>query len=219
MRGKTRIVLATILALAVPASAAEPLRVSNPRIVEVSVPTDSSDGPSWSSNQNVWTESFPIRDVNQIGIGYVVEPEPFHRSWSEADFVMHDHMYISPGVPDPRRANITFRFSKPAKIGEVLIIQHENGIGQIEGFIGNDEKNMKSLGRAHSTLGADLPLKNGAFVDGYRDLFKFERSGEGRLFRIVITKTPLPNGYAFFRAYPRNDDHTSYEVLRAGEMP
>ena len=57
MGGKTRIVLATILVLAVPASAAEPLRVSNPRIVEVSVPTDSSDGPSWSSNQNVWTET------------------------------------------------------------------------------------------------------------------------------------------------------------------
>jgi hypothetical protein len=140
MSGKSRIVFATILALAVPASAAEPLRISNPRIVEVSVPPDSSDGPSWSSNQNVWTESFPIKDVNQIGIGYVVEPEPFHRSWSEADFVMHDHMYISPGVPDPSRANITFRFSKPAKIGEVLIIQHANGIGQIEGFIGNDEK-------------------------------------------------------------------------------
>jgi hypothetical protein len=219
MSGKSRIVFATILALAVPASAAEPLRISNPRIVEVSVPPDSSDGPSWSSNQNVWTESFPIKDVNQIGIGYVVEPEPFQRSWSEADFVMHDHMYISPGVPDPRRANITFRFSKSVKIGEVLIIQHANGIGQIEGFIGNDEKNMKSLGRASSTLGADLPPKNGTFVDGYRDLFKFGRSGEGKLFRIVITKTPLPNGYAFFRAYPRSNDHTSYEVLRAGEMP
>jgi hypothetical protein len=192
-------------------------RDTEPKIVEVSVPPDSSDGPSWSSNQNVWSETFPIRDVNRIGIGYIVEPEPFHRSWSEADFVMHDHMYISPGVPDPRRANITYRFSKPAKIGEVLIVQHANGIGQIEGFIGNDERNMKSIGRASSTLGADLPAKDGTFTDGYRDLFKFERRGEGRLFRMVITRTPLPNGYAFFRAYPRNNDHKPYEVLRVAD--
>jgi hypothetical protein len=128
-------------------------------------------------------------------------------------------MYISPGVPDPRRANITYRFSKPAKIGEVLIIQHMNGIGQIEGFVGNDEKSMKSIGRANSTLGANLPLKDGTFAEGYRDLFKFERSGEGRLFRIVITKTPLPNGYAVYRAYPRNDDHSPYEVSRPEDMP
>jgi hypothetical protein len=219
MQGTLRIVFAAILASVVPASAAEPLRISNPKIVEVSVPPDSSDASSLSSNQNVWNETFPIRDVNQIGIGYIVEPEPFHRSWSEADFVMHDHMYISPGVPDPRRANITYRFSKPAKIGEVLIIQHTNGIGQIEGFVGNDEKSMKSIGRANSTLGANLPLKDGTFAEGYRDLFKFERSGEGKLFRIVITKTPLPNGYAVYRVYPRNDDHSPYEVLRPAEAP
>jgi hypothetical protein len=201
------------------AAAPQTPRAADPKIVEVTVPPDSSDGPSWSSNQNIWTETFPIEDVDRIGIGYILEPEPFHRSWSEADFVMHDHMYLSPGVPDPKRANITYRFSKPAKIGEILIIQHANGIGQIEGFIGNDEKSMKSIGHASSTLGANLPPKDGTFVDGYRDLFKFERSGEGKLFRIVITKTPLPNGYAFFRAYPRNDDHRPYEVWRAGEMP
>ena len=218
MPGMLRIVFAAILASAVPASAAEPLRVSNPKIVEVSVPPDSSDASSFSSNQNVWTETFPIKDVNKIGIGYLVEPEPFHRSWSEADFVMHDHMYISPGVPDPRRANITYRFNKPAKIGEVLIVQHTNGIGQIEGFVGNDEKSMKSIGRASSTLGTNLPLKDGTFVEGYRDLFKFERSGEGKLFRIVITKTPLPNGYAVYRVYPRNGD-SPYEVLRTEDVP
>jgi hypothetical protein len=210
-----RLYLRGVMMAATPASS----RAAEPKIVEVSVPPDSSDASSLSSDQNVWAETFPIRDVNQIGIGYIVEPEPFHRSWSPADFVMHDHMYLSPGVPDPKRANITYRFSKPAKIGEVLVIQHANGIGQIEGFIGNDEKHMKSIGYANSTLGADLPLKDGTFVDGYRDLFKFERSREGKLFRIVITKTPLPNGYAFYRAYPQNGDHGSYEVWRVGETP
>ena len=95
-----------------------------------------------------------------------------------------------------------------------MIVQHTNGIGQIEGFIGDDENNMHSLGHANSTLGPDLPLKWNTFEEGYRDLFKFEKSGTGRVFKIVITKTPLPVGYAFYRAYPRNGDHRSYEIAR-----
>ena len=192
----------------------EPRQAVEPKIVGVSVPADSSDGPSWSYDASVWRTEFPIRDVKQIGIGYIVEPEPFHRDWSPADFVMHDHMYLANGVPDPRRANITYNFDKPAKISEVLIIQHTNGIGQIEGFIGNDETHLQSLGRANSTLGANLPLKENTFAEGYRDVFKFEKSGEGKVFRIVITRTPLPNGYAVYRAYPRNGDHSPYEALR-----
>jgi hypothetical protein len=193
---------------------AESRRTADPKIVGVSVPPDSSDGPSWSYDTKVWRTEFPIRDVNQIGIGYIVEPEPFYRKWSEADFVMHDHMYLAGGVPDPKRANITYHFSEPAKISEILIVQHTNGIGQIEGFIGNDERNMQSIGYANSTLGANLPLKTNTFAEGYRDVFKFERGGEGKVFRIVITKTPLPNGYALYRAYPRNGDHRPYEASR-----
>lgn len=188
---------------------------TEPKIVSVSVPPDSSDLFAWSYDTKIWSTQFPIRDAQHIGIGYVVEPEPFFHKWSPADFVMHDHMYLAPGVPDPRRANITYRFSAPARISEVLIIQHENGIGQIEGFVGNDETDLQSIGRANSTLGADLPLKEKMFEDGYRDVFKFPRSREGRMLRIVITRTPLPNGYALYRAYPRNADHTPYEVLRA----
>ena len=203
-----------LLVASLPAASAD-----TPSIVSESAPPDSSDMYARAFDTGIYSVTFPIKDPEHIGIGYIVEPEAFHRSWSEADFVMHDHMYILPGVPDPKRANITYRFSKPAKIGEVLIVQHANGIGQIDGFVGNDERNMKSIGHASSTLGANLPAKDGTFVDGYRDLFKFERTGEGKLFRIVITKTPLPNGYAFFRAYPRNNDHRAYEVLRAAETP
>ena len=193
---------------------AEPRRTTEPKIVRVSVPTDSSDGPSSSYDAKVWSIDFPIRDANQIGIGYIVEPEPANRIWSPADFVMHDHMYLAGGVPDPRRANITYYFSEPAKVSEVLIIQHTNGIGQIEGFIGNDESHMVSIGHANSTLGADLALKENTFAEGYHDVFKFERGGEGKIFRIVITKTPLPNGYALYRVYPRNGDHRPYEGFR-----
>ena len=191
-----------------------PRRIAAPVIVSVSVPPDSSDLNSWSFDTGLYSTEFPIRDAEHIGIGYIVEPEPFHHNWSPADFVMHDHMYVAPGVPDPRRANITYRFDEPANISEVLIVQHTNGIGQIEGFVGDDEKSLRSIGYANSTLGANLPLKENTFAEGYRDVFKFDRAGEGRVFRIVITKTPLPNGYAFYRAYPRNVDHRPYDVLR-----
>jgi hypothetical protein len=208
-------VTAPLLAISLPAlTADESRRIAAPAIVSVSVPPDSSDLNSWSFDTGLWSTEFPIRDDEHIGIGYIVEPEPFHHNWSPADFVMHDHMYVAPGVPDPRRANITYRFDEPAKISEVLIVQHTNGIGQIEGFVGNDEKSLRSIGNANSTLGANLPLKENTFAEGYRDVFKFERADEGKVFRIVITKTPLPNGYAFYRAYPRNADHRPYEVLR-----
>jgi hypothetical protein len=202
---------APVLAASLPAIAAD-----DPSIVSVSAPPNSSDLYAWSFDKGIYSITFPIKDAEHIGIGYIVEPEPFHHNWSPmTDFVMHDHMYLAPGVPDPLRANITYRFDQPAKISEVLIVQHTNGIAQIEGFIGNDEKSLQSIGFANSTLGANLPLKENTFAEGYRDVFKFGRTGEGKVFRIVITKTPLPNGYAVYRIYPRNSDHRPYEVLRS----
>jgi len=192
-----------LLAASLPAVSAD-----TPSIVSVSAPPDSSDLYAWAFDTGIYSIAFPIKDPEHIGIGYIVEPEPFHRTWSPmTDFVMHDHMYVAPGVPDPRRANITYRFDAPAKISEVLIVQHTNGIAQVEGFIGYDEENLKSIGFANSALGANLPLRENTFAEGYRDVFKFERAGEGKVFRVVITKTPLPNGYAVYRVYPRNSDH------------
>ena len=219
MRKLTLVVLlavtAPLLAFSLPAfTAEEPHHIAPPAIVSVSVPSNSSDLNSWSFDTGLWSMEFPIRDAEHIGIGYIVEPEPFHHHWSPVDFVMHDHMYVAPGVPDPRRANITYHFDEPAKISEVLIIQHTNGIVQIEGFVGSDEKSLHSIGYANSTLGDNLPLKENTFAEGYRDVFKFGTADEGRVFRIVITKTPLPNGYALYRAYPRSGDHRPYEVLR-----
>ena len=200
-----------LLAASLPAVSAD-----TPSIVSVSAPPDSSDLYAWAFDTGIYSISFPIKDPEHIGIGYVVEPEPFHRAWSPmTDFVMHDHMYVAPGVPDPRRANITYRFDAPAKISEVLIVQHTNGIAQVEGFIGDDDKQLKSIGFAHSTLGANLPLRENTFAEGYRDVFKFDLAGEGKVFRVVITKTPLPNGYAVYRVYPRNSDHRPYDVLRS----
>jgi hypothetical protein len=93
--------------------------------------------------------------------------------------------------------------------------RHTNGIAHVEGFIGYDEKNLKSIRFANSTLGATLPLRENTLAEGYRDVFKFERAEEGKVFRVVITKTSLPNRYAVYRIYPRNSDHRPYGVFRS----
>ncbi|MBR0748762.1 hypothetical protein JQ582_33010 [Bradyrhizobium japonicum] len=195
-----------------------PTATTDPRIVGVSVPANSSDAQSWPVNQKVWTATFPIRDANQIGIGYMVEPEPFYKNWTPSDFVMHDHVYTAPGTPDANRAFVTFSFNKPARIAEVLIVQHANGVAEIEGFVGDNQANLRSIGRAHTSFGANLPLQPSMFRDGYRDLFKFPTTGEGKMFRVVITRTTLGNGYAFFRLYPRNLQHNPFEVVRIEEL-
>ena len=214
---KKRLFVASFLAgVALLVASLPAVSADTPSIVGVSAPPDSSDLYAWAFDTGIYSITFPIKDPEHIGIGYIVEPEPFHRIWSPmTDFVMHDHMYVAPGVPDPRRASITYRFDAPAKISEVLIVQHTNGIAQVEGFIGYDEKQLKSIGFANSTLGANLPLGENTFTEGYRDVFRFDRAGEGKVFLVVITKTPLPNGYAVYRVYPRNGDHRPYDVLRS----
>ena len=103
-----------LLAVFLPAVSAD-----TPSIVSVSAPPDSSDLYAWAFDTGIYSIAFPIKDPEHIGIGYIVEPEPFHRTWSPmTDFVMHDHMYVAPGEPDPRRANITYRFDAPAKISD-----------------------------------------------------------------------------------------------------
>ena len=77
-----------LLAASLPAVSAD-----TPSIVSVSAPPDSSDLYAWAFDTGIYSIAFPIKDPEHIGIGYIVEPEPFHRTWSPmTDFVMHDHM-------------------------------------------------------------------------------------------------------------------------------
>jgi hypothetical protein len=193
---------------------AGPQIAADPKIVAIATTVGGSDSNSAPRNENTWNITFPIRDVNHIGIGYVVEPEPFHRNWVQgADFTMHDHAG-TPGVPDPSRAVITYRFNKPARVVEVMLIQHGNGVTQIEGYVGDNDNAMQSIGKAPSTsVGANLPPQDGRFVDGSRDFFYFPQTREGKLFRMVIRQTSGTNGYAMYRAYPRGSNHKPFEVL------
>ena len=190
----------------------------NPKIIAIATTVNGSDANCAPARENTWRIDLPIRDVNHIGIGYVVEPEPFHRIWSPADFTMHDH-HGRPGEPDPNRAVITYRFDKPARVVDVLLIQHTNGVTQIEGFVGENENAMESIGKSTSTtVGANLPLQDRRFVDGSRDVFAFPKTRQGRLFRIVITKTSGTSGYALYRAYPRDSNHKPFGVREFEEV-
>ena len=77
---------------------AKPIAATDPKIIAVSVPADCCDGPCRPLNEKTWIATFPIRDVNHIGAGYLVEPEPFSRLTNH-DFGMHDHHYVTSGAP------------------------------------------------------------------------------------------------------------------------
>ena len=108
---KKRSFIATFLAgVALLAASLPAVLADTPSIVSVSTPSDSSDMYARAFDTGIYSITFPIKDPEHIGIGYIVEPEPFHRTWSPmTDFVMHDHMYMAPGEPDPRRASCVRR--------------------------------------------------------------------------------------------------------------
>jgi hypothetical protein len=146
-------------------------------------------------------------------VGYIIEPDAVGRIYTFKDFAMHDHHYAAAGVPDSARANITFTFDKSAEISEVAMVQHTNGVTQIEGFVGDDETNLRSIGLANTLFGANLANRLLMFQDGYRDLFKFDKMGEGKVFRVVITKTSASNGFAIYRMFPRNQEHKAFVAI------
>ena len=185
---------------------------SSPTIVAVITASPSSDNTSAPLNENTWGVDFPIRDRSHIGIGFTVEPEPFRRDWTPNDFTMHDH-HGKAGEPDQTRSFITYEFDKPARVADVLIIQHVDGITEIEGFVGDDVNTLQSIGKSTSLIVSPLPLRQNAFVPGARDVFSFPQARQGKLFRIVITKTSSPApAYAMYRAYPRDSNHSVFRV-------
>ena len=126
-------------------------RPSEAHIVEIAVPANSSDQTSRPRNENTWALTFPVNDTMHIEVGYMVEPEPFYRNWG-TDFAMHDHQYKAPNIPDPQRANILFRFNKSVRVADLVIIQHSNGVAEVEGWVGDSKDNMRSIGTATSSL-------------------------------------------------------------------
>ena len=184
------------------------------RIEEVRVAPNSQDSDCHPRRENAWEIRFPIHAIAKIGIGFLVEPEPFVPIWQQGrDFVLHDHVYTRDYVPPEDRAVIDFRFDGPAQVQELLVVQHTNGITQIEGWLGDAAGAMRPLGVATSLLVGDA-VGNHLFNEGARDLFRFPLGGriEGRLLHLVVRKTSLANGFANYRIYPRNAGHDPFTV-------
>ncbi|MBL9175005.1 MAG: thrombospondin type 3 repeat-containing protein, partial [Verrucomicrobiales bacterium] len=166
-------------------------------VIRVSVPEDSSDAASHALIDEVWSVSAPpFPFVAESGIGYLIS------TTYPTQLAIHDHQYVAPNVPDPARAVITYVFDEPVTVDQVEVMQHGNGITQFEGLVGNSLASLTSIG---TVIGSHGDVTGTAvFTEGESDIFDFNNTTPGRVFRLVITKTSLEDGYASYRIFPRD---------------
>ncbi|MDA9475059.1 hypothetical protein XI03_11220 [Bradyrhizobium sp. CCBAU 65884] len=194
------------------------------RIQTIQIPANSCDADCMPLRHNKWQIDFPIVDPARIGIGYLVEPAPF--VFTPVPFAMHDHHYSSNNTPDSARANVTYRFTAAAIVRDLIVVQHTNGITEIEGAVSDTGAagSWQSIGIAKSRLVTDpvsgaTPTGANMFVEGSRDLFVFPNPAAARPYlRIVIHKTSLLDGWATYRIYPRNDQNDPYTVASQNSL-
>jgi len=63
------------------------------------------------------------------------------------------------------------------------------------------------------------PTGPNMFVEGSKEILEFPNPSAARLYlRLVIGKTPLNNGYATYKIYPRNDRRDPYTVASVNHM-
>ena len=165
-------------------------------IVGVSIPVDSMDGFCHSTIDGVWSVSAPPFPLNiNSGIGFLINPG---FSLDPADFTLHDHVYVATHMPDPNRAVVTYQFDEAVVVDKIEVVQHRNGISQIEGFVGDSLGSLTSIGAVFGPSG-DTTFP---FYEGQRYVFDFDNARAGQFFQFVIRKTTLHDGYAMYRAYP-----------------
>lgn len=197
--------LIAIFVLALVANAAVGQSTASPRtIVQVSVPIGSQDPGCWPYVDNVYTVAAPPYPLNTtIGIGHLVAPiTPSDLNINGGLGTLHDHDYIAPHVPRPADAQVTFWFDQPTTVGAVTLVQHQNGITQIEGFVGNTVNALTSIGSPFGSLG-DI-TGSSVFQEGQVDTFAFPNPVAGTILHLVFRKTSYPSGWANYRVYPHD---------------
>lgn len=125
-------------------------------------------------------------------------------------FSMHDHVYLSPNVPDPARAFARYHFDGPVIVTGMELGMHANGIFRIEGFIGDTVGSLVSIGIATGSLG------NGPYSEHSINQFSFSGSGSGSIFEFVVRETSLENGWANYHAIPEFRDAVPSTVPEGG---
>ena len=172
------------------------------RIQSVSVPVGSMDATSHPLDDNAWTVSAPPFPFDvQKGIGVLVNPLLLP---GNDNFVLHDHQYVEPHVPDPARAVITFRFDQSVAVSRIEVVQHQNGIAQVEGFVGDSLEALTTIGAVFGPLG-DVQGES-VFAEFERHTFDFNNGLPGRVFQLIVRKTSLVDGWASYRIYPIDAD-------------
>jgi hypothetical protein len=157
-----------------------------------------SDADCMPLRHNKWQTDFPITDPARIGVGYLVAPASF--IFAPEPFALHDHHYTANNTPDASRANVTYQFTAPTSVRDLLVIQHTNGITEIEGLISDTGApgSWQSIGIAKSRLVTDPAT--GTPPTG-------ESSSTRPLYRTVARAI-----------YPRNDQHDPYTVASQNSL-
>ena len=88
---------------------------------------------------------------------------------------------------------VTYRFDAATVVDQVQMIQHSNGIWQIDAYVGNSVAGLVYIGAA------TVPQVTSEFQSS---TFDFDNTVAGTYFRFIVTRTDTPNGYASYRAYP-----------------
>jgi Ca2+-binding RTX toxin-like protein len=180
------------------------------KLVGVSVPVGSSDAGDHPLNDNVWSVSgTPIND--QLGIGYLVNPD-YAADVSSNVFSLHDHVYVGPYEPDPSRAVITFQFDTPVNIQDLLVVEHANGVTELEAFAGNSLDSLVNVGSVFGSAGDRTGFFT-AFTEGEVNNFHFAGNNVyGTYFQVVVEKTAYDAGWAVYRMIPTGSVSSTYSV-------
>ena len=185
----------------------EPPPAESARITSVAMPVGSMDGGTPLEDQS-WSVTFPLSKPDAPGIGYLVAPEKL----PDDRLALHDHHFLKSGTRllDPRRSVVTYGFERETAVLELEMIQHNNAIARIEGFAGNNDDQMVSVGVAS----IDPGCARAEYYEGQHCIFTFPHPRRAKFFRVEMLETNSPQGFAVFRAYPRGMDHRRYLPLR-----
>ncbi len=113
----------------------------------------------------------------------------------------------------PHALVLTTRFARQ-------ILQHQNGVSAIEGFVGDSPDDLTSIGTTFTNRG---DVSGGSqFGEWERSTFTFPKPLDTRtkLFKMVIRRTPLAWGYAYCEsAAPRMRARDSAARPRCPSLP
>ncbi|MBL9171998.1 MAG: thrombospondin type 3 repeat-containing protein [Verrucomicrobiales bacterium] len=185
-------------------------------ITRIQIPEGSCSASCFPLSDQVWaTAAAPHPFNDRLGIGRLVNLAVQSPSTPPEGFSLHDGGTYSNHVPNPRRAVITYCFDEPVTVDQVEIIQHANGITQVEGLVGNSLGSLTSIGTVFGTHGD--ATGNSILPEKESDVFHFNNGVPGTVFQLVIRKTSFDDSYATYRIFPRDSLGERYLPALSGQ--